>query len=411
MRRLLTVAASTAAVVGLVIPAAHAVTSSIVSYKSLPTDWQSLSFPCSPSGSPGPYAPAHVTGPTGAPSGQGSLRLAGGSTSSPVLFFGPSDSPLLSTLSAFDAYVNIPSTGGAVPEFDIEASDGSVDYSLHVSASGTGWVHVDTTGATVLDWDSFDNQTNTGASGSTTLSDFVTAHPNAVFDTFVLGPTSCGPGTYYLDDVHYAVGSTDDSVDFEAPLASALSNASHPSSILTGSLVTLGARLTTGGTALSGETVQLYSHGAGSTTFRLAKSLTTDANGAVSLRVAPSSTMTYQWRYPAVGSDYASANASAFTIVSRQRVAVTSKPTSVTYRHTAILKGRIAPGHSGLAIRLVRLVSGKRVVVATARTATGGYFTLKAPMTARGTYAYVVQALPYTGEALGESTSFRITTR
>lgn len=328
------------------------------------------------------------------------------------MFFGPTDGPLLSSLTAFDAYVYSPSTGGAVPEFGIVASDGAVDYSLRVVASGTGWVHVDTTGSTVLSYDSFDNQTNSnGPSGTSTLSDFVTAHPNATFNSFVLAPTACGPQTYYLDDVHYAVGSTDNTIDFEAPLPAALANSSHPASVLTGTMVTLGARLTSAGSALSGQRVSLYSHGVGTSTYRLVTSLTTDSNGAVSTRLPVNSTTTYQWRYSGGGTNYAAASASAFTITSRQRVAVTSKPTSTTYRGTAVLKGRITPHRGGVTVRLVRLVSGKRIVVASARTVYGGYFTINAPMTARGTYTYLVSALPYPGEALGQSATFKITTR
>lgn len=411
MRRLFTVAAATAISLGLVVPTANAATTQIVSYKGLPSDWHALSIPCS-SGSPAPYLPAHVTGPTGTPSGQGSLRLAGSTTSSPIVFLGPTDSPLLSTLTAFDGYVYLPSTGGAIPEFDIEASDGSVDYSLHVSASGTGWVHLDTTGTTVLSYDSFNNQTNTGGpSGSSTLSNFVAAHPNATFNGFVLLPTGCGPTTYYLDDVHYAVGSTDNTIDFEAPLPAALATSSHPSSVLTGTTVALGARLTSAGSALSGQTVSLYSHGVGTTTYRLVKSLTTDANGAVSARMAVNSTTTYQWRYTGANTNYAPVNASAFTITSRQRVAVTSKPTSTTYRGIAVLKGRVTPYRAGVTVRLIRLVSGKRIVVTSARTTTGGYFTIKAPMTTRGIYTYLVSALSYPGEALGQSATFKIATR
>lgn len=409
MRRILTVAASTAAAVGLVIPAAQAATNPSVSYKGLPSDWHALSVPCAP-GSPTAYTPAHVTGPVGAPAGVGSLRLAGSSSTSPIVFFGPTDSPLLSSLTAFDGYVNTPSTAGATPEFDIEASDGSVDYSLHIAASGAGWVHVDTTGATVLSWDSFDNQTSTEASGSSTLSDFVTAHPNATFNAFVLAPETCGPETYYLDDVHYAVGSVDNTVDFEAPLPAALTNGSHPSSVLSGSVVTLSAHLSSSGTPLAGQTVKLYSHGVG-TSYRLVKSLTTDSSGAVSMRVGLNSTTTYQWRYPATSTNYAPATASAFTIASRQRVAVSSKPTTTTYRGFAVIKGRVTPNKAGVTVRLIRLVSGKRIVVASARTTTGGYYTIKAPMYVRGTYSYLVSALPYTGENLGQSTTFKITTR
>ena len=329
-----------------------------------------------------------------------------------MAFFGPSDSPLLSTLTAFDAYVYVPATGAATPEFDIDATDGSVYYSLHVAATGTGWVHVDTTGTTVLAYDSFNGQTNTeGPSGSSTLADFATAHPNATFDTFVVAPTACGPGVYNLDDVHYAVGSTDNTVDFEAPLPTTLANSSHPRSVLTGTVFTLGAHLTSADSVLSDQTVSLYAHGVGTTTYRLVKSLTTDANGAVSMQVAPTSTTTYQWRYTGAGTNYAPVNATAFTVTSRQRVAVTSKPTSTSYRGTAVIKGRVTPHKAGVTVRLIRLVSGKRIVVASARTTTGGYFTIKAPMTARGTYSYLVAALPYPGEALGQSATFKIATR
>ena len=104
-------------------------------------------------------------------------------------------------------------------------------------------------------------------------------------------------------------------------------------------------------------------------------------------------------------------NASEFTIVSRQRVVVTSKPTSAAYGTNAVLKGRITPHKGGVTVRLVRLVNGQRIVVANAKTVYGGYFTIKAPMKVRGTYTYLVSALPYPGEDLGQSPSFKITTK
>lgn len=407
---MLTAATVAAATLGLAVPAANASTNLIVSYKGVPADWHALSFPCDPSGSLSAYSPAHVTGPAAPPSGQGSARIAGSATSSPILFFGPADSPLVSTLSAFDAYVYIPSSAAATPEFDMEVSDGETDYSLHIAAAGTGWVHLDTTGSTVLNYDAFNNQTNVESSGTTTLSDFKDAHSTATFNTFVISPESCGAGTYYLDDVHYAVGTTDNTVDFEAPLPASLTNGSHPTSVVTGAATTLTATLASAGTPLGDQPVSLYAHGVG-TSWHLVTTRTSDANGAVSAKVASTSTTTYQWRYAASGTNYAPVNASSVLITSRQLVVISSKPTSTAYRGTAVIKGRITPHKTGVTVQLVRLVSGKRVVVASTKTVSGGYFTLKAPMNARGTYSYVVAALPYTGEALGQSPSFKIATK
>lgn len=410
MRRTLVLAAATVLGIGAFASAAQAATAPILSYKGLPSDWHGLSIPCV-SGSPAAYAPPRVYGPATPPSGGGSARVSGTSSNSPVLFFGPTESPLLSTLSAFDGWVYVPISAAATPVFHVEASDGAVGYSLDLAASGTGWVHLDTASPTVLKYDSFNNQTNTaGPSGTTTLSDFEAAHTGAIFDAFVIAPQSCGVGTYYLDDVHYAVGTTDNTVDFEAPLPSSLANGSHPSSVLTGTPTTLTATLASAGTPLAGQSVALYAHGVG-TSWHLVTTRTSDVNGAVSLKVTPTSTTTYQWRFAATGTNYAPVNASSFLIASRQRVLVTSKPTSTVYRGTAVIKGRVTPHKTGVTIQLVRLVSGKRIVVASTKTVMGGYFTLKAPMNTRGTYSYVVAAVPYTGEALGQSSSFKITTR
>lgn len=413
LRRLLSVAAVAAVSVGLLVPAADAATTPIVSYKGLPGDWQGISFPCSLSGTPGPYSPAHVMGPDTPPAGQGSLKVAGSSTKSPVLFFGPSNAPLLSTLSAFDAYVFVPTTGGTQAEFDIEASEGPVDYTLSITSTGTGaWKHLDLTGSTVLNWDSFNNTTNAEDSGTSTLADFVTAHPNAVFDDLVTAPTNCGPSTFYLDDVHYAVGTTDNTVDFEAPTPTSLVNFSRPASVVSGTAVTLGARLTASSTPVAGQTVSLYAHGVGTSTYHLVKSVVTDATGAVSTKVANTSTTTYQWRFASSGSSpYAPANAGAFTIVSRQRVVVTTKPTSVTYGRTAHIDGYIRPIKGGVTARLIRLVNGKRIVVGYAKTGPKGVFNIYAPMKVRGTYTYLVSALPYPGQDLGQSATFKITTK
>ena len=76
-----------------------------------------------------------------------------------------------------------------------------------------------------------------------------------------------------------------------------------------------------------------------------------------------------------------------------------------------MIKGRLTPGRSGVVVRLVRVVSGKKVALASSRSTTGGYFTIKAPMLARGTYTYVVTAAAYTGEAVGQSSAFKIATK
>lgn len=405
--------------VGLLVPAADAVTSPVVSYKGLPTNWWGLSLPCSPSGTPSSYSGTHTTGPGTPPAQQGSLRVSDSSGTMDVLGVDFGYTPVLSGLTAFTGSVYV--AGGSTDnvQFEIDASDGSTtDYSLTLATpTRDAWVSLDLLNGATLNWQSYDHNTgNPVASGTTTWSAFTTAHSNLVLEDLAFAPLSgCSPVTYYLDDVHYAVGAIDDTVDFEAPYADSFVNHTSSRSVLTGTPVTLSATLSSTAQPFStGQTVQLWAKSATSSTYKLLKTLTTDpTTGAVSYRVGPSSSTSYQWRYPAsnAGNNYAPVNSSVTTIVTRQRVAITSKPTTTSYRGYATIKGRLTPAKSGVVVRLVREVSGRRIVVASARSTTGGYFTLKAPMLARGTYTYVVTASAYTGEAAGQSASFRITTR
>lgn len=298
----------------------------------------------------------------------------------------------------------------------IGASDGSTtDYSLSLPVTiRDTWVSLDLATAT-LNWQSFNYQTGRSiASGTSTLSNFVTAHSGLALEDLSFEPVKgCSPTVYYLDNIHYAAGMTDTTIDFEAPVTDLFVNGSHPTSALSGSVVTLSATLTSAAQPFTtGQTVQLWAKGSGSSSYRLLKTLTTDVTtGVVSCRVALSSTTSYQWRYPAVGNSYAPVNASAFTVISRQRVSINSRPTSVSYRGTAVIKGRITPNRAGVTVNMARIVSGRRVFVASARTTTGGYFIIRAPMTVGGTYGYTTTAAAYRGEAAGVSSTFTIATR
>lgn len=427
MRRLLTAAAIAALSIGLLVPAAVAATTPIVSYNGLPADWDATSTNCS-TGVGSSYSPAHVQGAGTPPAGQGSLKVSASSGVYRDLSFGFASTDIpMTQVSALSGEVYVPSAGGIAPEVTIVGANATPStapttlYILRFTPTATGtdsWVSFDATTAT-LTWDAVSLSNGAYSNlGSGTLAAFNTQYPSAEFGYFdiaphITGPSQCVAGTYYLDDVHYATPDGDNTVDFEAPNPTAFTNGSHPSSVVTGTAVTLTATLTSNGSPLTNQSVGLYAKGTGSTSYKLIKTLTTDATtGAVSMRVGPSSTTSYQWRYLSSGSNpYAPANAAAFTITTRQAVSISSKPTSVSYRGTAVIKGRVKPYKAGVTVRLVRIVSGKRIVVASARTTTGGYFTIKAPMTVRGTYSYVVTAAAYTGEAQGQSSSFRIATR
>lgn len=415
MRRLVSVAVFAAISIGLVVPAADAATTPVVSYKGLPSDWFGFYLPCSLSGSPGDYSPTHVTGPSTPPVQQGSLRVDESASRVDVLGvdFGAT-APALSSLTAFSGSVYVPSTSVDNGQFVIDASDGSTtDYALSLApATRDTWVPLDLTTAT-LSWQSFDTQSGApGASGTNTLSDFITAHAGLVVRGVTFEPVAgCEAGTFYLDNIHYAAGSVDKTVDFEAPLPTGLVNGTHPTSVLTGQSVTLSATLTQSGTAFAGQPVQLWARRTGASAYSVVRTVNTDVNGKVSAVVAPTATTAYQWRYAASGNNYAPVNASAYFITTRQRVAISSRPAVASYRGYAVVKGRVTPYKAGVTVRLVRTVSGRQVVVGTARTVTGGYFTIKAPMTVRGIATYEVTALAYTGEAGGQSSTFRITTR
>lgn len=425
LRRLLSAAAIAALSIGLLVPAADAATTPITSYNYVPSDWDAGTFNCS-TGAQAAYTPTHVVGPATPPVGLGSLKVTSVSGSARDLAFGFANTDIpLTTVNAFSGDLYVPSVGGLTPQVSIAAADATPTsaptklYFLRYAptAPADSWVSFDATAAT-LTWQSFDLATGTYSNvGSGTLAAFNAQYPNLEFGWFNVGPfisdpSQCVPGVYYLDDVRYAAGGVDNTVDFEAPTPTAFTNGSHPSSVLTGTAVTLSATLKTNGVALANQSVGLYLKGTGSKSYKLAKTLVTNSSGAVSYKVAPSSTTSYQWRFASSSANqYAPANASSFTITTRQKVTISSKPTSVSYRGTATIKGRVTPHKSGVTVRLVRIVSGKRIVVASARTTTGGYFTIKAPMTVRGTYPYVVTAVAYTGEAQGQSPSFKITTR
>lgn len=427
MRRLLSVAAVVAVSVGLLVPAADAATTPIVSYNGLPSDWSASSFNCN-TGQDSSYVPAHVADPAGTP-GRGSLGVSSPAGVARDLEFGYDVYSNLSQLTAFTGDVYVPS-GGPAPEFTIlAAEDGPADippshlYALSVKPVGNdAWVTLDATkGLTVRTgtWNAATQDYDwTVADGTQDLSAFASAHPTVSFDSFDISlefnsPADCVASTFYIDNVHYAAGGVDRTVDFEVPAQTSFSNGTHPASIVNGQSLTLSATLKSAGTPVAGQTVQLYAKSTGSTTYKLLKTVTTNAStGVASAGVAPSNTTSYQWRFPSSGSNqYAPTNASAITIVSRQRITVTSKPTSVGYRGTAVVSGYIRPIKGGVTVRLVRVVSGKRIVVASTRTGPRGVFTIKAPMTVRGTAIYLVSALPYAGQDLGQSATFKITTK
>lgn len=414
LRRLLSAAAVAALSIGLLVPAADAATTT-TSYNYLPTGWSAKKLACS-TGTVGSDSIAHVTGPSAPPSGTGSLKVSVPVGSLAGIGEDFSTAPALSTLTGLSAQVYYSSATASTPGMRVIASDANYAYEFGLSPDtslANSWVNLDGSGS--LGWTSINLHTgDAGPSGQNTIADFATAHPGTVLRSVSITAGDCDPSAaaFYVDDLSLTVGSDSTTTDFEAPTPTAFTNGSHPSSVLTGTAVTLSATLKTNGVALANQSVGLYLKGTGSKSYKLATTLVTNSNGAVSYKVAPSSTTSYQWRFASSSANqYAPANASSFTITTRQKVAISSKPTSVSYRGTATIKGRVMPYKSGVTVRLVRIVSGKRIVVASARTTTGGYFTIKAPMTVRGTYAYVVTAVAYTGEAQGQSPSFKITTR
>lgn len=415
VRRFLRVVAASATVVGLLLPSAGAVTALMVSYKGLPSGWWGMSTPCSPNATPSNYAGAHVSGPSAPPAQQGSLQVEQSAVTAKVLGIGFGATPPLSSLQAFGGSVYVPSTSADDAQMIIRATDGSTtDYALSQTVSAKdSWTPFDLT-AGILSWRSSSYQTGAPIdSGTTTLSGFVSAHPGLALETLSFEPVDgCTSATFFLDNIHYTAGTTDATVDFEAPIADSLVNGMHPTSVLTGTPVTLSATLSsTTQVFATGQNVQLWARATGWSSYKLLRSLTTDpSTGSVSYTVASSSTASYQWRYPANGTNYAPVYAPVITIVAHQRVAITSRPTNVPYRGYATIKGRVKPNRSGIVVRLNRIVSGNKILVAVART-TDGYFTIKAPMTARGTYAYIVVAASYTGEATGQSSLFTIATR
>ena len=426
MRRLFSVAAVAAVSVGLLVPAADAATTPVVSYNGLPADWLASSLNCT-TGADSPYAPAHVADPAGTP-GRGSLRVSSPAGTARDLEFGFGSDSLLSQVTTFTSDVYVPS-GSPAPEFTIQASDAAPVgtppkhlYALTVKPAGNdAWVALDATKALTVHtgtWNSAAQDYDwTTAAGTQDLSTFASAHPSAWFESFDVSlelgsPADCVASTFYIDNVHYAMGSADTTVDFEVPAPTSLTNGSHPWSIIHGRSTTLSATLKSGATPLSGQTAQLYAKSTGSTTYKLLKTVTTNAAGVASATVTPPNTTNYQWRFPSAGSNpYAPTYAAPYTIVSRQRVTVTTKPTTTRYGGTAYVSGYIRPMKGGVKARLIRLVSGKRIVVGSVSTGPKGVFNIYAPMKVRGTYTYLVSALPYPGQDLGQSASFKITTK
>ncbi|MGN6721138.1 MAG: hypothetical protein ACTHJM_00835 [Marmoricola sp.] len=413
MRRLISVAALAAISIGLLVPAADAATPTI-SYKGLPAGLTNASVSCVADAS-ATLSATHVSGPATPPAGSGSLRIVeANDVSGGIQADFSSTEPSLSAVTAFDAYLYARSSDGVPASLLVEAYDPSTnrdyEFSLDLTAPDK-WVHLNAATAT-MSWVARNGTTGvTVATGKNSLATFMQApeHANVKLEALVVAG-SCDPGAFYVDALNYAVGPTADTLDFEAPLPSTLANFSRPTSVRMGTVVTLGARLTHSSAPAAGETVSLYAHSVGRS-FQLIKTLTTDSTGAVSFKVAPNSTTTYQWRYSGANTNYAPVNASAFTIASRQLVAVTSKPTAAAYGTNAVVKGRITPHKGGVTVRLVRLVNGNRMVVASAKTTYGGYFTIKAPMKLRGTWTYTVSALPYPGQDLGQSATFKVTTK
>lgn len=416
LRRLLSVAAVAAVSVGMLVPAADAVTSPTVSYKGLPAGWSNGSINCT-SGAPVALNASHVTGPATPHDGSGSLKIAetNGISGAIQADFSQTE-PALSTLSAFDAYLYASANGGVPGSLLIEAYDPTtnLDYEFSLDlAAPDQWLHLDAATAT-LSWNSWNDSTGADAAqGTDTLQSFLAdpAHANVKLDQLVVaGP--CDPGTFYVDSLNYAVGATVGTIDFEAPTPTTLTNGSHPATMVNGQSTTLSATLKSASTPLAGLTAQLYAKSTGSTIYKLLKTVTTNASGIASAAVAPANTTSYQWRFPNSSSaQYAPSNAPAYTIVSRQRVVVTAKPAWVTYRTTAVVSGYVRPIKGGVTVRLVRLVSGKRIVVGYARTGPRGAFAIDALMTVRGTSTYLVSALPYPGQDLGQSATFKITTK
>ncbi|MGN6723866.1 MAG: hypothetical protein ACTHJM_14755, partial [Marmoricola sp.] len=201
MRRLFAVAAAAVVSVALMVPAADAATTPVVSYKDLPAGWQNGSIDCTTS-APVALASGRVPGPATPPAGTGSLRIDEASNVSGGIEADFSQTePSLSTLSAFDAYLYSKSSNGVQAGLFIEAYDPTTNVTYqfeHLLTTPDQWVHVDAVNG-LTEWQARDSTGAQVDSGSGTVQSFMSApsHANVKLDQLVVGG-SCDAGSYYV---------------------------------------------------------------------------------------------------------------------------------------------------------------------------------------------------------------------
>ena len=171
-----------------------------------------------------------------------------------------------------------------------------------------------------------------------------------------------------------------------------------------GQSAAIAGRVTKRGTdvGLDAVTVQLLAQTAGSSTWNVTLTATTDYDGRVSFSPRPARNMSYVIRLPASATQQGSQSPSQPVVVNALHGAKLSA-TSVALGRTATLTATVAPSQAGRILTLQRLVSGKWTNVTSHALDGKSSWVFSVKPTARGTYTYRTSSAAYAANGAGTS--------
>ncbi|HJQ06289.1 MAG TPA: hypothetical protein VJ872_12630 [Nocardioides sp.] len=331
-----------------------------------------------------------MTGPAGAHSGVGSLRMPVSAGDLTAVWTSPTYD--LSTLSTWkgDVYVG---TGGA------EAAVATPGYFL-VSTIATvagSWNPTDY-GGLAYDVYSF----ATGQQVATqTIAAFLTEHPDETAANFGVVATNCSgtsATTAYLDDYTIAVGGNGTTYDFEPGTPVGLT-VSAPTRITAGHVAVVQSKVTSNGAAVRNVVVQLIAGTPG--TGRLVGTYTSDSTGIVSAPVRPVATTTYYWQF-AGNATYDPKRSATRTVQVATKLTLSASTTTMKAGRPLVLTAKAYPHHAGTVVTFWRKTSGGRTKLGTGTLGSTGTLLFAKVLRSKGTYK-LFATIPAVGGDVGST--------
>jgi hypothetical protein len=351
---------------------------------------------------------SHLTGPTRAPLGQGSLAItsAGGSELSKA--FTASESALTTFKVA-----TVASTDTVAHAVILAVNSQGGGWQLTSQLPAGGWTTTNVLNdPNMLWWFRTTSAQAWEVQDTGTYADFVSGDPGVQLSGIAITVDSCNLSdteTTAVDDLAVGISGTTTTYDFE-PLATTLTPHLSAASIVAGRHVTPSVTIKVPGPGLHEVKVTLSKKAAVAARYTTVTSVLTNAQGlATAPAQRPTTTTRYRWTYSAPsGNTFGSAASAASTVRVAPKVTITTPKHAVGAHKSVLVTGTASPKHTGATVTLWEQKGKHHVKLSHAREKASGKFRLTKRLPG-GTYHLFVTVASTATNSAGTSAKHKVT--